>query len=95
MFCYRVRNYIGSYIVALGGVDAIAFTGGIGENASLAREGICKGLEFLGIELDYEKNKERISGDVVYSKDSSKVKIFKIETAEELMIAQDTARLVK
>ena len=95
MFCYRVRNYIGSYIVALGGVDAIAFTGGIGENASLAREGICKGLEFLGIELDYEKNKVRISGDVVYSKDSSKVKIFKIETAEELMIAQDTARLVK
>lgn len=95
MFCYRVRNYIGSYIVALGGVDAIAFTGGIGENASLAREGICKGLEFLGIELDYEKNKERISGDVLYSKDSSKVKIFKIETAEELMIAQDTARLVK
>lgn len=95
MFCYRVRNYIGSYIVALGGVDAIAFTGGIGENAGLAREGICKNLEFLGIELDYEKNKERISGDVLYSLPTSKVKIYKIETAEELMIAQDTARLAK
>lgn len=95
MFCYRIRNYIGSYIVAMGGVDAIAFTGGIGENAALAREGICKNLEFLGIELDYEKNKERISGNVEYSKETSKVKVFKIETAEELMIAKDTHRLVK
>ncbi len=90
MFCYRVRNYIGSYIVAMGGVDAIAFTGGIGENAYLVREGVCKGLEFLGIELDYEKNKERISGNVEYSKKDSKVKVFKVETAEELMIAIDT-----
>ncbi len=95
MFCYRVRNYIGSYIVAMGGVDAIAFTGGIGENASLVREGVCKNLEFLGIELDYEKNKERISGHVLYSKESSKVKVYKIETAEELMIAMDTERVVK
>ena len=95
MFCYRVRSYIGSYIVALGGVDAIAFTGGIGENAFRAREGICRSLEFLGIELDYEKNKEMISGDVEYSKPTSKVKIYKIETAEELMIANDAARLVK
>ncbi|ACZ00574.1 acetate/propionate family kinase [Streptobacillus moniliformis] len=95
MFCYRIRSYIGSYAVAMGGVDAIAFTGGIGENAGYAREGICKGLEFLGIELDYDKNMERISGNVEYSKDSSKVKIFKIETAEELMIAKDTYRLAK
>lgn len=95
MFCYRIRNYIGSYIVALGGLDAIAFTGGIGENASLAREGICKGLEFLGIELDYEKNMQRIAGDVEYSKSSSKVRVYKIETQEELMIAIDTARLSK
>lgn len=95
MFCYRVRNFIGSYIVAMGGVDAIAFTGGIGENASVAREGICKGLEFLGIELDYEKNQERISGTVEYSKKDSKVKVYKIETQEELMIALDTERLVE
>lgn len=94
MFCYRVRNFIGSYILAMEGVDAIAFTGGIGENAFKAREGICKGLEFLGIELDYDKNQERISGDVLYSKDNSKVKVYKIETAEELMIALDTERII-
>ena len=95
MWCYRIRSYIGSYIVALGGVDAIAVTGGIGENAAYAREGIFKGLEFLGIELDYEKNNERISGNVEYSKPESKVKIYKIETAEEMMIAMDTYRLSK
>ncbi|WP_073507793.1 acetate/propionate family kinase [Streptobacillus notomytis] len=95
MFCYRVKSYIGSYAVAMCGVDAIVFTGGIGENASYAREGICNGLEFLGIELDYEKNMERIPGNVEYSRDDSKVKIFKIETAEELMIAKDTYRLAK
>lgn len=95
MFVTKIKNYIGSYIVALGGVDAIAFTGGIGENASYAREGICKGLEFLGIELDYDKNNQRFDGNVEYSTENSKVKIFKIETAEEMMIALDTARLVK
>lgn len=94
LFAKRIRDYIGAYILTLGGVDAIAFTGGIGENASLAREYICKNLEFLGIELDYEKNKERISGNVDYSKSSSKTRIYKIETAEELMIAKDTNRLV-
>ena len=94
MFCYRVRNFIGAYTIALGGLDAIVFTGGIGENASKVREGVCKGLEFLGVELDYEKNKERISGTVEYSKPNSKVKVYKIETAEELMIALDTQRLV-
>lgn len=95
MFCYRIRSYIGAYIVAMGGIDAIAFTGGIGENAAYARKGICEGLEFLGIELDMDKNNERISGNVEYSKENSRVKVFKIETAEELMIAKDTYRLVK
>lgn len=94
MFCYRVRNFIGAYTIALGGLDAIVFTGGIGENAAKVREGVCKDLEFLGVELDYEKNKERISGTVEYSKPNSKVKVYKIETAEELMIALDTQRLV-
>ena len=94
MFCYRVRNFIGAYTIALGGLDAIVFTGGIGENAAKVREGVCKDLEFLGVELDYKKNKERISGTVEYSKPNSKVKVYKIETAEELMIALDTQRLV-
>lgn len=95
MFCYRVRNFIGAYTLALGGLDAVVFTGGIGENAAKVREGVCKNLEFLGIELDYEKNNQRISGTVEYSKPNSKIKVFKIETAEELMIALDTERLVK
>lgn len=95
LFVSKIRNYIGMYIVELGGLDALVFTGGIGENAASAREGICKNLEFLGIELDIERNKERIPGDVDYSKQGSKVRIYKIETAEELMIAKDTERLLK
>lgn len=95
VFAYKIRSYIGSYIVALGGLDAIAFTGGIGENAGLAREIVCEGLEFLGLELDKEKNKQFISGDIEFSTPSSKIKVFKIETAEEMMIAKDTERLVK
>nr|MBP7026801.1 acetate kinase [Leptotrichiaceae bacterium] len=80
---------------AMGGVDAIAFTGGIGENAALVREEICKGLEFLGVDFDFEKNEVRASGTVELTKPNSKVKVLKIETAEELMIANDTYRLGK
>lgn len=94
MFCYRVRNYIGSYIVALGGLDALVFTGGIGENSSEVRAKICENLEFLGIKLDFEKNKQRISGNVDFSTANSNVRIYKVETNEELMIALDTLRLI-
>ena len=95
MFAYRVKSYIGAYSAAMGGVDAIAFTGGIGENAALVREEICKGLEFLGVDFDFEKNTVRASGTVELTKPNSKVKVLKIETAEELMIANDTYRLGK
>ena len=95
MFAYRVKSYIGAYSAAMGGVDAIAFTGGIGENAALVREEICKGLEFLGVDFDFEKNAIRASGTVELTKPNSKVKVLKIETAEELMIANDTYRLGK
>ena len=95
MFAYRVKSYIGAYSAAMGGVDAIAFTGGIGENAALVREEICKGLEFLGVDFDFEKNAVRASGTVELTKPNSKVKVLKIETAEELMIANDTYRLGK
>ena len=95
MFAYRVKSYIGAYSAAMGGVDAIAFTGGIGENAALVREEICKGLEFLGVDFDFEKNEVRASGTVELTKPNSKVKVLKIETAEELMIANDTYRLGK
>ena len=95
MFEYRVRTYIGAYTAAMGGLDAIAFTGGIGENAISMRKAICKNLEYLGVEFDDELNDSRPSGNVELTKESSKVKVFKIETAEELVIARDTYKLVK
>lgn len=94
VFCNRVRKYIASYAAQLGGVDALVFTAGIGENSIELREKICHGLEFLGVELDSEKNKVR--GKLTdASKASSKVKVLIIPTNEELMIAKDTMALVK
>lgn len=95
MFTYRVKSYIGAYAAALNGVDAIAFTGGVGENDSAVRKDICNGLKYLGVELNEEINGKRISGDVELSTAVSKVRVFKIETAEELMIARDTYKLAK
>lgn len=94
IFCNRVRKYIASYAAQMGGVDGIVFTAGIGENSIELREKICKGLEFLGIEIDCEKNKTR-GKEAVVNKDSSKVKILVIPTNEELMIARDTLNLTK
>ena len=95
MFCYRIQLYIGAYIAAMNGIDAIAFTGGIGENSVGAKQHICEALSYFGIELDEEKNAQRIPGNVELSTKDSKVKIYKIETAEELVIARDTYRLTK
>ena len=95
MFEYRVRTYIGAYTAAMGGSDAIAFTGGIGENAISMRKAICKNLEYLGVEFDDELNDSRPAGNVELTKENSKVKVYKIETAEELVIARDTYKLVK
>lgn len=92
LFSYRIKKYIGSYAAALGGVDAIVFTGGIGQNAYYVRERSLAGLEYLGVSVDSEKNKHN---DTVISKDSSKVKVFVLETNEELMIAKDTERLCR
>lgn len=93
VFNYRVKKYIGAYAAAMGGVDAIVFTAGLGENAASAREDICKGLEFLGVEIDSDKNNVR-GHKAVISKDNSKVKILLIPTDEELMIARDTQEIV-
>ena len=95
MFCYRIQLYIGAYVAAMNGVDAIAFTGGIGENSIGAKKQICEGLSFFGIELDEEKNSKRLPGNVELSTENSKVKVYKIETAEELVIARDTYKLTK
>jgi acetate kinase len=95
MKCNRIKKYICSYAGVLEGVDAICFTAGIGENADLIREKVCSGLEFMGVELDKEKNKIRSSENREINKDSSKTKIYIIPTNEEYIIAHDTYELVK
>jgi acetate kinase len=94
IFCYRVRKYIGSYAAAMGGVDAIVFTGGIGENSVRVRASVCAELDFMGVDFDGDANaagpKER-----VVTKDGSKVLVGIIPTNEELVIALDTMHIVK
>ena len=93
MYFYRIKKYIGAYAAALGGVDIIVFTGGVGENQASARWGACEGLEFMGVKLDAEKNKVR-GEEKVISTDDSKVKVVVIPTDEELMIASDTVAIL-
>lgn len=92
IFCYRIKKYLGSYAAAMGGLDAFVFTGGIGENSFEVREEVCKGLEFLGIEIDDEKNRNKHE---IISKENSKVPVLRIPTNEELVIAMDTNRIVE
>jgi len=93
VYCYHIRKYIGAYAVALGRVDAIIFTAGVGENASMIREWSCRGLEIVGAELDPFENGVR-HDEAVISKPTSRIKIMVIPTNEELMIARDTRDLV-
>jgi acetate kinase len=94
VFCYRLKKYIGAYAAALGGLDVLAFTGGIGENAVLVRLKTCQGLEFLGIDVDPKRNQEGSRKEALISTDSGRVKVFVIPTDEELVIAEETVRLV-
>jgi acetate kinase len=95
IFCYRARKYIGSYLAAMNGAEAIVFTGGIGENSAEIRERICAGLSWLGIELDAERNSTNGTGSKgQISSDSSRVSVSVIPTNEELLIARDTVRVV-
>ncbi len=95
IFCYRIRKYIGSYLAAMNGTDAIIFTGGIGENSPEIRALICDGLKWLGIELDLELNENKnLESERQISTENSRVKVFVIPTNEELLIARDTARLI-
>jgi len=95
IFCYRIRKYIGSYLAAMNGTDAIIFTGGIGENSAEIRQAICDELDWLGIELDSESNENKTSErERQISTENSRVKVFVIPTNEELLIARDTARLI-
>ena len=93
MFTYQVKKYIGQYAAAMGGIDAVVLTAGIGENVTHVRWSILEGLEFLGIEIDREKNEVR-GRDMDISKPSAKVRALVIATNEELAIARDTIRLL-
>jgi acetate kinase len=94
MFCYRVRKYIGAYLAAVGGADAIIFTGGIGENAPGIRARICQGLEWMGLDLDTEANTAAVGTEQRISTDDCRLQAWVIPTDEELLIARDTTRLV-
>lgn len=96
VFCYRVKKYVGAYLAALGGADALVFTGGIGENAAEIRRRICADLEWFGIQLDEQANGATFGGkEGVVSTADSRVKVYVIPTNEELLIARDTVRCVK
>ena len=94
MYNYRVKKYIGSYVAAMNGLDILILTGGIGENADTTREGVCSDLDYLGISLDYQKNKGFRSEGIISIPDS-RVKIMVVPTDEELMIALDTEEIVR
>lgn len=89
VFAYKVRKYVGGYVASMGGVDAIVFTAGLGENSIEMRDKICNGLEYLGTRIDHAKNNVRGKAQEI-SVDGAKVKIFVIPTNEELVIARDT-----
>ena len=95
IFAYRVKKYIGAYAAVLGGLDVLVFTGGIGENAYYIRSKICQGLEFLGIRLDEDRNKDPAKWQGVISTEDSRVKVLVIPTREDLIIARETLETIK
>ena len=94
MYYYRIKKYIGAYTAALGGVDVIIFAGGIGENGPNVRENACKNLEYLGIKIDLELNSKVYGEEQVISTHDSKVKVIVVPTNEELVIAEDTYKII-
>ena len=93
MYFYRIKKYIGAYAAAMGGVDVIVFTAGVGENQASMRAAVCENMEVLGVKIDPERNKTR-GEEAVISADDSRVKVVVIPTDEELMIATDTMNLL-
>jgi len=94
IFCYRLRKYIGSYVAALGGVDAIAFAGGIGENSPAVRERTMRGLDALGLAVDPARNAEAQGKEMEISPAGARSRVFVVPTNEELMIARDAVGIV-
>jgi len=96
IFCYRARKYIGAFLAAVGGADAIIFTGGIGENSTEVRAKICDGLEWMGVRLDSDRNAAHLNGqEGLVSIDDAIPAVYVIPTDEELLIARDTVRCVR
>lgn len=95
MYDYRIKKYVGAYLAALNGADAIIFTGGVGENQASTREYVCSDMEYAGIEIDKELNNSVRAKEIVLSTDKSKVKVMIVPTDEELLIARDTLALVQ
>jgi len=96
IFCYRARKYVGSYLAAMGGADAIVFAGGIGENSARVRQQVCEGLEWFGLTLDAEANAKLVGGrEGRISSEQSRLAAWVIPTDEELLIARDTFRAVE
>lgn len=95
VFGYRVKKYIGAYSATMGGLDAVVFTGGIGENSPLIRKAVMDNMGYLGIELDEEKNAVRSGEERLISSENSRVKVFVIPTNEELVIALETKKIVE
>ena len=96
LFCYRVQKYIGAYLAAMNGTDAIIFAGGMGENAAEIRAQICAGLAWMGVKIDSTRNAKMIGGqEGIISTDDARLAVYVIPTDEELLIARDTARCVQ
>ncbi|HKG15201.1 MAG TPA: acetate kinase [Pyrinomonadaceae bacterium] len=96
IFCYRVRKYVGAYLAALGGADALVFTGGIGENSAEVRARVCEGLAWMGVELDATLNEQAVARrERLISREGSRLAVYVIPTDEELLIARDTVRVVR
>jgi acetate kinase len=94
IFCYRIRKYIGAYAAAMGGLDAVIFTGGIGENSPDVRKECCKDLGFLGVEMDDAANESSDKEKFINTK-NGRIKVLVIPTNEELVIAMDTMKIVR
>jgi acetate kinase len=95
VFCYRLKKYIGAYAAAMGGLDVVVFTGGIGENSIVVRRDTLNSMQFYGIEIDETKNQAVDKGERDISTAKSRVRVLVIPTNEELVIAIDTMRIVK
>lgn len=95
LFCYRARKYLGAYLAALGGAEAIVFSGGIGENAPLVRAKICEGMQWCGLWLDSDRNAAVIGDEGRISSDGARIHAYVIPTDEELVIARETASIIE